>query len=70
MKVKIHRKEIIDLCNWKHEDFGCFANFLNGLLKDGYLECDGEIVSSEKVNELYSGMTNVKAINHNNQNNE
>jgi hypothetical protein len=41
MKVKIHRKEIIDLCNWRYENFGMFAKFLDGLLVDGYLICEG-----------------------------
>lgn len=32
-------------------------------------ETEGRTYPSESVNGLYSGMTNVKAINHNNQNN-
>ena len=44
MKVKIHRKEILDLCNWKHEDIGTFIKFLDGLCVDGYLIADGETV--------------------------
>lgn len=49
MKVKIHRKEIIDLCNWKHEDFGVFAKFLDALSVNGYLVCEGSEQTPEDI---------------------
>lgn len=29
--MKIHKENIIKICNWKHPDFGTFASFLDGL---------------------------------------
>lgn len=50
-KVKVNRKDIANLCNWKHEYFGIFASFLDDLCdKDGYITVEGiSIIETEPL---------------------
>lgn len=48
MKVKIKGIKILEKCNWAHSDFGLFANFLQGLLEDGFLVVEGEIIREKE----------------------
>lgn len=52
MKVKIKGTDILNLCNWKHEDFGKFVAFLSALMEDGYLIVDAEIYEEENKSKV------------------